>query len=191
MSDATRLLEAINGGDPRASAELLPLVYDELRMLARSRMAHERAGHTLQATALVHEAYLRLVQDAPTHWFGRRHFLAAAAEAMRRILIEHARQKSAAKRGGDMSRVALDEFVPEISSPCDSIDDLLALDEALAELGKGDAQLVELVKLCLFAGLSVEEAAAELGISRATGYRQWAFARAWLHNALSRSSTQG
>ena len=136
MSDVTRILNAIGQGDPQAASQLLPLVYQELRRLARAHMAQERAEHTLQATALVHEAYLRLVKDEGPQWDGRRHFFAAAAEAMRRILIEHARGKNALKRGGQHDRVALDDELPPISSPCDKIDDLLALDEALDRLSR-------------------------------------------------------
>ncbi len=184
MSDATRLITAINQGDPDAAAELLPLVYQELRRLARAQMGHERAEHTLQATALVHEAYLRLVEAAPKRWDGRRHFFAAAAEAMRRILVEHARRKNSLKRGGERGRVELDDELPAIASPCDDIDDLLTLNDALDRLAQEDPALAELVKLSFFAGLSVDEAAETLGISRATAYRRWAFARAWLHDAL-------
>jgi len=190
MSDATRLLNALSQGDTRASAELLPLVYQELRRLARARMGQERTDHTLQATALVHEAYLRLVEDAPTRWDGRRHFFAAAAEAMRRILIEHARRKNALKHGGERRRVDLDDDLPAISSPCDDIDDLLMLNDALDRLAEEDPAMAELVKLSFFAGLSLDEAAAALGISRATAYRRWAFARAWLHDAISGGGTR-
>ncbi len=185
MTDATRLLNAVSQGDTRASAELLPLVYQELRRLARAQMGHERAEHTLQATALVHEAYLRLVEDAPIRWEGRRHFFAAAAEAMRRILVEHARRKNALKRGGERRRIDLDDDLPAISSPCDDIDDLLTLNDALDRLASEDHTMAELVKLSFFAGLSLEETADAMGISRATAYRRWAFARAWLHDAVS------
>jgi len=185
MSEVTRILQAISHGDVRARAGLLPLVYEELRGLARSYMWRERSGHTLSATALVHEAYLRLVDDGDSHWDGRGHFFTAAAEAMRRILIEHARQKQAAKRGGARNRVELDDELPEIASPCAEIDDLLALDEALDRLATEDTTTAELVRLCFFAGLRVEEAAATLGISRATAYRYWAFARAWLYDAIA------
>ena len=184
MADATKLLEAVGKGDPQAVAELLPLIYQELRSLARGQMSNERAGHTLQATALVHEAYLRLVQDAPQHWDGRRHFFAAAGEAMRRILVEHARHKQSLKRGGSRARVEVTDEAPAISSPCDSID-LLALDEALDQLAAEDPDRAELVKLICFAGLSLDEAAAALGLSRTTTHRQWVFARAWLHDAMS------
>src|SRR5262249_13757958 len=132
MSQATRLMQAMGNGDPHAAEKLLPLVYDELLRIARAQMAHERAGHTLQATALVHDAYLRLLEGAPDHWENRRHFIAAAAEAMRRILIEHARRKKSLKCGGQYGRVQLDEEnLPPISSPCDGLEDVLSLNEAL------------------------------------------------------------
>jgi len=188
MSEVTRLLNAMERGDAQATGELLPLVYQELRTLARAHMAQERAEHTLQATALVHEAYLRLVKDEGPHWDGRRHFFAAAAEAMRRILIEHARSKNALKRGGQRERVELDNDLPQIASPCDDLDDLLALDEALDHLGQEDPGKAQLVKLLYFAGLNLEEAAAALGIGRTTAYRQWLFVRAWLHDAISGKS---
>ncbi len=189
MEHITQILNAIAAGDPQAADRLLPLVYQELRRLARSHMMQERAGHTLQATALVHEAYLRLVDDGATRWDGRGHFFAAAAEAMRRILIEHARRKQAVKRGGANQRVELNDELPAISCPCDGIDDLLALNEALDRLAAEDAALAELVKLSFFAGLSLDEAATALGISRATAYRRWAFARAWLHHAMTGGGT--
>src|SRR5262245_27914494 len=147
-------------------------------------MGRERAEHTLQATALVHEAYLRLVENAPTRWDGRRHFFAAAAEAMRRILIEHARSKHALKRGGCRKCVDLSDDLPAIVSPCDDVSDLLALNDALNRLACEDPGMAELVKLSYFAGLSLEEAAETLGLSRATAYRRWNFARAWLHDAI-------
>lgn len=189
MSDATRLLQAIGaGGEPTAApAELLPLVYQELRRLARSQMAQERGSHTLQPTALVHEAYLRLIADEPTRWDNRRHFFAAAAEAMRRILIEHARQRRSLKRGGDRQRVELDEDDKEISAiafPVGSAEELLALNDALDHFTAEDPTRAELVKLMHFAGLSVEDAAEVMGISRATAYRHWVYSRAWLHDAI-------
>jgi RNA polymerase sigma factor (TIGR02999 family) len=188
MSDATRLLQAmrVGGEHAAASAELLPLVYQELRRLARSHMAQERGSHTLQATALVHEAYLRLIADEPTRWENRRHFFAAAAEAMRRILIEHARQKRSLKRGGDRQRVELedDSEIPAIAYPVGSADELLALNDALDRLAAEDPVRAELVKLMHFAGLSVEDAAEVMGISRATAYRHWVYSRAWLHDAI-------
>lgn len=185
VSDATQLLNAIGHGDTRAANELLPLIYEDLRRLAAAHMGHECPGHTLQATALVHEVYLRLVGDAPTRWDGRRHFFAAAAEAMRRILVEHARRRNSLKRGGASQRVDLGDDLPAIASPCDGIDDLLALNDALDRLAREDCDLAELVKLSYFAGMRLEEAAQTLGISRATAYRRWSFARAWLHDAIS------
>lgn len=183
MSEVTQLLAAIRNGDQQATAQLLPVVYEELRRIARAHMAQERAEHTLQATALVHEAYLRLLGDADPRWDGRGHFFAAAAEAMRRILIEHARGKNALKRGGNFDRVELDDY-PAIAGPCDKITDLLALDEALNRLAEQHAAKAELVKLLYFAGLNLDEAAAAQGISRTTAYRHWLFARAWLYDAM-------
>jgi RNA polymerase sigma factor (TIGR02999 family) len=182
MSEVTRILSAIEQGDPRAAEQLLPLVYDELRKLAAQKLAQEKPGQTLQATALVHEAYLRLV-DVPTapHWHGRGHFFAAAAEAMRRILIDNARRKRRPKHGGDRRRVDLDD-APDLADPHDA---LLALDEALGKLAEQEPAKAELVKLRYFAGLSLEEAAACLRISPATAKRHWAVARAWLFAALS------
>jgi RNA polymerase sigma factor (TIGR02999 family) len=188
MSEVTRLLLAIEQGNSHASAELLPLVYEELRRLARSRMAQERAEHTLEATALVHEAYLRLIGEEEARWDGRGHFFAAAAEAMRRILIEHARRKKAIKHGGQREQFELDDELPPIASPCDDVDDLLALDEALERLAQQDPSKAELVKLLYFAGFNLEEAAAAQGISRTTAYRHWLFARAWLHDAIAGKS---
>ena len=183
MADVTRLLGAAAAGDPHAAGELLPLVYDELRMLAAARMAAESPGHTLDATALVHEAYVRLVgAGAPRDWNGRGHFLAAAAEAMRRVLVDHARRKHRAKRGGGRRRVEFDEAVP---APPAAADDLLALDDALRRLAAQDPDAARVVQLRYFAGLSVEQAAGVLGISRATAYRHWAFARAWLLERLA------
>jgi RNA polymerase sigma factor (TIGR02999 family) len=178
MADVTRLLDAAAAGDPRAAAELLPLVYDELRKLAAARMAEEKPGHTLQATALVHEAYLRLVGgQSPQNWNGQGHFFAAAAEAMRRILIDAARRKQARVHGGDRMRIDLDRAEVVADLPPDR---LLALDEALDQLGRHDPVAGRLVQLKYFAGLSVEQAADALGLSRATAYRHWTFARAWL-----------
>lgn len=183
MSDFTELLEAVERGDSHATAELLPMVYQELKRIARSQMAQERAGHTLQATALVHEAYLRLVGQEDARWQGRRHFFAAAAEAMRRILIEHARAKKAAKRGGDRDRIELQDC-PPILAPSDDLDELLSLDEALDRLGDEDPTKAELVKLLYFAGLNLEEAAAIQGVSRTTAFRRWQYCRAWLRDAI-------
>jgi RNA polymerase sigma factor (TIGR02999 family) len=186
MSDVTRLIQAIGEGDSRATAELLPIVYDELRRLARARMANERAGHTLEATALVHEAYLRLVGDGDAHWSGRGHFSAAAAEAMRRILVENARRKATVKRGGELQRVELDSACAASLPP--SLD-LLALDDALSKLAKMDPAKADLVKLRFFAGLTMPETAEALGISLATAERYWTFARTWLYAELSESSS--
>ncbi|HEY7086810.1 MAG TPA: ECF-type sigma factor [Tepidisphaeraceae bacterium] len=187
MSEATRLLAQIDN-DPQAAAKLLPLVYDELRRLARAKMAQERGGHTLQATALVHEAYLRLVDGAAAgKWDGRRHFFAAAAEAMRRILIEHARHRNSIKQGGRRQRVELEDEVPEIQSPCSDFADLLALDGALNRLMAEHPDKAELIKLLYFAGLSLDEAAEALGISKTTAHRHAVFARAWLYDAMERS----
>jgi RNA polymerase sigma factor (TIGR02999 family) len=184
MSEVTQLLQAIREGDDQATAKLLPLVYDELRRVARAHMARERAEHTLQATALVHETYLRLIESAEPGWDGRGHFFAAAAEAMRRILIEHARRKSAKKRGGDGQRVELDEEYLPIVAPCQNVHDLLALDEALDRLALEHPKKAELIKLLYFAGLNLETAADAQGISRSTAYRNWLFARAWLLDAI-------
>jgi RNA polymerase sigma factor (TIGR02999 family) len=182
MSDVTRILSAIEQGDPHAAAHLLPLVYDELRRLAAQKLAQETPGQTLQATALVHEAYLRLVDvDQVQHWNSRGHFFAAAAEAMRRILIEQARRKKADKRGGHWQRVAFDQAEDVAAAPPD---ELLALDEALEQLLHHDPVAGELVKLRYYAGLSVEQAAEALGLPVATAYRHWTFARAWLHSQL-------
>src|SRR5262249_15829772 len=182
MSDVTRILSAIEQGDPRAAEQLLPLVYQELRVLAAQKLAHERPGQTLQATALVHEAYLRLVDGTRGHrWDSRRHFFSAGAEAMRRILIDRARDKRRLKRGGAWRRLRLDQIdLPVEEAP----DDLLALDEALEKLGREDPACAELVKLRFFAGLTLEEAARTLGIARRTADRSWAFARSWLYDAL-------
>jgi len=192
MSEVTRLIAAMKDGDSRAEAELLPLVYQELRRVARMQMANERAGHTLEATALVHEAYLRLVEGQPGKWEGRRHFFAAAAEAMRRILIEHARAKNALKRGGGRARVGLGDNedgddLPAIAAPCADIADLLSLDEALSRLAVQHPDKAELMKLLYFAGLSLDEAAAAMGLSKTTAQRHAAFARAWLFDAMERS----
>src|SRR5579872_1197699 len=182
MSEVTRILEAICGGDDAALARLLPLVYDELRRLAAAKLAHEAPGQTLQATALVHEAYLRLVGGAQPRFETRGHFFTAAAEAMRRILIDRARGKGRLKRGGGAARLQLNEL--DLASPPPD-DALLALDEALSRLEKEDPVKAELVKLRFFAGLTVEQAAAALDISRATADRYWSFARAWLFHEIT------
>jgi RNA polymerase sigma factor (TIGR02999 family) len=179
MPEITDLLHDAAAGDCRAAADLLPLVYDELRKLAAARMAKENPGHTLDATALVHEAYLRLVGDQ--HFEGRRHFFAAAAEAMRRVLVNHARDRNRLKRGGGRSRVDLDRLTSPAAA---SDDDLLDLDEALGRLAQQFPAAAELVKLRFFAGMSLGEAAETLGMPRRTAERNWAFARAWLGDAL-------
>jgi RNA polymerase sigma factor (sigma-70 family) len=203
MSDVTRILSQIDQGDPRAAEELLPLVYEELRKLAAAKLAHEKPGQTLQATALVHEAYLRLVGGevasnqepvasdkvspaghrplATGHWDSRGHFFAAAAEAMRRILVDAARSKASDKRGGAWERVEVSELV---QSDGDESLDLIALDEALTRLEQEHPDKAQIVKLRFFAGLNLDETAAEAGISRATAERRWAFARAWLFGQL-------
>ena len=188
MSDVTQILHAIGRGDPHAASQLLPLVYDELRQLAAQKLAHEKPGQTLQPTALVHEAYLRLVGEAEKpHWDSHWHFFAAAAEAMRRILVENARRKKRVKHGGDHQRVALeDQDVPVRPPP----EEILALDEALTRLTGEDAAAAQVVQLHFFAGLSIEEAAEALGVSRATAYRQWSYARAWLRCAISGDAPQ-
>jgi RNA polymerase sigma factor (TIGR02999 family) len=184
MSDVTRILSAIEDGDPHAAEQLLPLVYNELRKLAVAKLAHEQPGQTLQATALVHEAYLRLVgTELVQHWDSRRHFFAAVAEAMRRILLDRARDKRRLKRGGTWRRLRLDEIDLSVAEPPD---DLPALDEALQKLAQEDPLCAELVKLRFFAGLTLEEAAATLGLARRTADRYWAFARSWLYDELSK-----
>jgi len=182
MNDVTRILSAIEQGDPHASEQLLPLVYNELRKLASQRLAQEQPGQTLQATALVHEAYLRLVGGDPNEqWDNRGHFFAAAAEAMRRIVVENARRKKSVKRGGDHRRADID--VAELPDASD--DKLVLLDEALTKLAESDAPKAELVKLRYFAGLTTREAAKLLGISTATADRYWVYARAWLQQQMS------
>jgi RNA polymerase sigma factor (TIGR02999 family) len=179
MTEVTRILSAVEQGDPSAAEQLLPLVYDELRQLAAQRLAQERPGQTLQATALVHEAYLRLVGDQKFE--SRGHFFAAAAEAMRRILIDSARRKGRQKRGAGQRRVDLDSAdAVSLSGP----DELLLLDDAIDKLAREDADAAKLVRLCSFAGLSVEQAAELLGLSRTGAYERWAYARAWLYREL-------
>jgi RNA polymerase sigma factor (TIGR02999 family) len=182
MSDVTQILSAIEQGDPQAAEKLLPLVYDELRKLAAQKLAQEKPGQTLQATALVHEAYVRLVDgEISSHWDSRGHFFAAAAEAMRRILIDNARRKQTIKQGGDRERKDFQDFdiaVPDVS------DDILALDEALCQLQVADPKAAELVKLRYFAGLTVEQSADALGISPRTADFLWAYARAWLRQKI-------
>ena len=183
MNDVTQILSQIESGDPRAAEQLLPLVYDELRKLAAARLAQEKPGQTLQATALVHEAYVRLIGgDGQTEWNSRGHFFGAAAEAMRRILVDNARRKSGPKAGGGMQRVELSQIDPEIQS---SEIDLIALHDALDRLAIKDARKAELVKLRFFAGLTIEQAAQALGITARTAYSDWAYAKAWLRVEIS------
>jgi RNA polymerase sigma factor (TIGR02999 family) len=187
MSEVTRILNTIEHGDPAAAAKLLPLVYDELRRLAARHLRGEKPGQTLQPTALVHEAFLRLVGAAKAQarpdqgWDGTRHFFAAAAEAMRRILVENARRKHRIKRGGGRQRIDLEKLDASTAAPSE---DLLALNEALEQFAAEEPEKAELVKLRFFAGLSAEEAAHCLGISRATAARHWTYARAWLYDRL-------
>jgi RNA polymerase sigma factor (TIGR02999 family) len=181
MSEVTRLIEAAQAGDRQAAADLLPLVYDELRMLAASKMANEAPGHTLSATALVHEAYLRLVGDQ--RFDGRRHFFAAAAEAMRRILVDSARSKRALKRGDGPKRASLDP--DRLEAHFVDVDSWLYVDEALEAFEKVDAAAADLARLRIFAGLSVEEASAVLDLPRASAFRLWTYGRAWLTAALA------
>jgi RNA polymerase sigma factor (TIGR02999 family) len=191
--DVTRILSAAEAGDPHAAAQLLPLVYDELRKLAAQRMAQEKPGQTLQATALVHEAYLRLVgNERPQQWHGRGHFFAAAAEAMRRILVDKARKHQRLRHGGGRQRIELDEF-DRIEARAGAAaagdvagqDDLLAIDEALTRLAAAEPQAAEVVKLRYFAGLTIDQTAEALGISVRTANRHWAYAKAWLYKQLS------
>jgi RNA polymerase sigma factor (TIGR02999 family) len=191
MSEVTRILSAIEQGDPNAAEQLLPLVYDELRKLAAQKLAQEKPGQTLQATALVHEAYLRLVAspgsqagEQEPHWNSRGHFFASAAEAMRRILIDNARRKDRLKHGGGRQRVDLDAINLAVELPTDN---LLALDEALVRLAAQDGQAAQVVKLHCFGGLTIEQAAEVLAISARTAYRDWAFARAWLYREIQGS----
>ena len=183
MSEVTHILSAIDQGDPHAAGQLLPLVYQELRQLAAQKLAQEKPGQTLQATALVHEAYLRLVGvNRAQHWDGRGHFFAAAAEAMRRILIENARRKRSQKHGGGLARHELDPAGMVVAPQADN--DLLALDEALTRLEATEPQVAELVKLRYFAGLTIPEAAAHLGIAPRTADAWWSYAKAWFQAAL-------
>jgi RNA polymerase sigma factor (TIGR02999 family) len=182
MCDVTHLLQAIEKGDPHAAGQLLPLVYDELRRLATAHMAHEKPGQTLQATALVHEAYLRLVgKDEEQSWNSRGHFFAAAAEAMRRVLVENARRKKCLKHGGDLSRQEFDE--EQLAGP-EPREDLLALDEALTKLATENRTAADLVQLRYFAGFTLPEAAQAIGISPRTAGRLWTYARAWLRREV-------
>jgi RNA polymerase sigma factor (TIGR02999 family) len=183
MSEVTQILQAIEQGDAHAAEQLLPLVYNELRKLAAQKMAHEPAGQTLTATALVHEAYLRLVdQGEQLHWQSRGHFFAAAAESMRRILVENVRRKRSQKHGGGLRRHDADEVSLALPEP---VEDLLALDEALNKLAETDQLKSELVKLRYFAGMTIEEASQVLGISPATAKRYWTYTRAWLYREIT------
>ena len=182
MSEVTRILAAIERGDVRAVDELFPLVYDELRQLAAQRMSKEKPGQTLQATALVHEAYLRLVGAEEQNWEGRTHFFCAAAEAMRRILTDNARRKQRLKRGGGRQRVDLDDAEFAVEAPSD---DLIALDEALVKLASIDKIKAELVKLRYFAGLTIDQTSELLGMSQTTAKRHWRYARAWLYREIT------
>ena len=183
MTDVTRILNAIEDGNTQAADELLPLIYEELRVLAAQKLSHEQPGQTLQATALVHEAYIRLVGEEDRNWDSRGHFFAAAAEAMRRILLDNARRKQSHKYGGNRRRIDLDNanlFIENLS------EDLIALDEALTKFAAEDPEKANMVKLCYFGGLSIEQAARVLKISRATAYRYWSYARAWLYDEIKK-----
>lgn len=183
MTDVTQILSRIDAGDPTAANDLLPLVYNELRKLAAAKLAQEKPGQTFQATALVHEAYLRLVDgDSVQHWDSRGHFFAAAAEAMRRILVDNARKKQSLRRGGSVKRLPLEHLEPSAIGPDEN---LLALDEALVRLEQLDKIKAELVKLRYFAGLTIPQAAKALGVSTTTANRYWTYARAWLHEELN------
>jgi len=185
MTDVTRILNAIEQGNVTAAEELLPLVYEELRNLASRQMSRESPGQTLQATALVHEAYIRLVGAEAQNWKGRTHFFIAAAEAMRRILIENARRKQRLKRGGGQKKVGLEDAEPAVAEPAE---DIVALNEALEKLALEDPTKANLVKLRYFAGLTVKQAAEILGISQATAERYWSYARVWLFYEIKKSS---
>jgi RNA polymerase sigma factor (TIGR02999 family) len=186
MNEITQVLQAVEAGDRQAAARLLPLVYDELRQLAAHKLAHEKPGQTLQPTALVHEAYLRLVgKDVEQPWDGRGHFFAAAAEAMRRILVENARRKHSLKHGGGLKRQ--DAAEAELAAP-EPAEDLLALDEALTQLAAVDPVKADLVKLRYFTGMTIDEAAGALGISATTAKRYWTYARAWLYQEMTGSA---
>jgi RNA polymerase sigma factor (TIGR02999 family) len=185
MSDVTRILSAIEHGDQHAAEQLLPLIYDELRKLAAQKLAQEKSGQTLQATALVHEAYVRIVDsETAQSWDSRRHFFAAAAEAMRRILIDQARHKRSQKGGGTHKRVSLNEAVPLLAPEGEPVEDLLALDDALGQLEQEDPVKAQLVKLRYFTGATLEETARLLDISPATAKRYWVYARSWLYGKL-------
>jgi RNA polymerase sigma factor (TIGR02999 family) len=182
MADVTQILSQIESGDPSAAEQLLPLVYEELRKLAAAKLTHEKPGQTLQATGLVHEAYLRLVDvEKAQHWNSRAHFFGAAAEAMRRILLNRARDKGRLKRGGQRHKVDLEKVDLAVDIP---YEDLLALDESIGRLAEENSECADVVKLRFFTGLSIDDAAAALGISASTAKRHWAYARAWLFDAL-------
>jgi len=185
MTDVTRILNAIDEGDAKAADKLLPLVYEELRRLAAQKMAREKPGQTIQATALVHEAYIRLVDSKAQNWSSRTNFYTAAAEAMRRILIENARRKQRLKRGGDQEKVSLDDVEFAVMEPAE---DIVALDEALEKLSLEDPRKATLVKLRYFAGLTAKQAAKMMGISQATAERYWSYARVWLFYELKKGS---
>lgn len=184
MTDVTRILNAIEQGDAQAADELLPLIYEELRVLAAQKLSHELPGQTLQATALVHEAYIRLVKGGDQDWQNRGHFFKAAAEAMRRILIENARRKRTSKRGGDRKRVGLSESILT-GKDYTALDEIIALDEALEKLERKEQLKADLIKLRFYAGLTIEQSAKSLGISLTTAKTHWAYARAWLLREVS------
>jgi len=185
-AEITPILQRIEEGDPHAAAQLLPLVYDELRRLAAAKMAREAPGQTLQPTALVHEVWLRLGGDGQPHWGNRAHFFAAAAEGMRRILIDNARRKRAVRHGGELAKISADATGFDVASPAADDEELLLVNEAIDALAVHDARKAELVKQKYFAGLTLEEAAEVLGISPRTAKRDWAYARAWLFNEVKR-----
>jgi RNA polymerase sigma factor (TIGR02999 family) len=192
MTEFTRIISAMEGGDPHAAAQLLPLVYNELRRLAAAQLAQEKPGQTLDATALVHEAYLRLIADQPDaqageNWANRGHFFAAAAEAMRRILVENARRKKRRKHGGEQERI--DVELTSLPTRMTS-DELVALDQALEQLQRHDAVKAQLVTLRYFGGMTIEQAAEVLNISRVTAHRYWTYARAWLHQRITGSKPE-
>jgi RNA polymerase sigma factor (TIGR02999 family) len=183
MNDVTRILNAIEQGDDDATDTLLPLVYDELRQLAAQKLSHERPGHTLQATALVHEAYIRLLGSEVSSFTNRNHFFGAAAEAMRRILVDRARSKKRLKRGGAHQRIEINDACIAVESAPDA---LLILDEALTQLAQIDPEAAKLIQLSFYGGLTLEQGAEVLGVSLRTAYRHWAFARAWLYDAVAK-----
>lgn len=187
MADVTQILNAIEQGDPRATEELLPLIYEELRLLAAQKMAQEPPGQTLQATALVHEAYLRLVKIESQNWDSRGHFFAAAAEAMRRILVDKARRKKSKRAGGEHKKIDMNDAFLAIEEPKD---DILAVNEALDKLANEDTKLAEVIKLRYFGGLTLDQIAAVMGMGRRTADRYWALGRAWLYQEISQTENQ-